>query len=212
MRNEECKEQRLLCNVVDWQHEHPYMFAFIVSVLVLTYALFRTPSLEILNEDLRPVENIQFINIDEIKAQKRVVKKEVSTEQSDVVEDANNVERATGTSDDADAVDLAFYTNIAQPRLISRLKKNHPKIAKELDVEASVNVALLIAANGKVKDVNIIGIKLSKDLPREMYKKITDAFYSLVLKDLKSARYSPTIIDGKNVPVKVDEVIYYRLK
>jgi hypothetical protein len=212
MRNEEYREQGFMYNLVDWQQKHPYLFAFIVSAVVLTYTLFRTPSLKILNEDMRPIENIQFINIDEIKAQKRVVKKEFSAEQSDVVEDSKNVERATGTSDDADAVDLAFHPNIAQPRLIGGFKKNHPKIAKELDVEASVNVALLIAANGKVKDVKILRIALSKDLPQEVHKKIKDSFYTLVLKDMKNARYIPTIIDGKSVPVKVDDIVYYRLR
>jgi predicted aconitase len=212
MKHSQTKDMLTLHTTLYRETRHPYAFSFVVSVVIIGYALFYTPSLEVLHHSIQATENIQFVNIDEIEVQKRTVKKDVSMETADSTENMNNVERATGTSDEADAVNLAFHTNIAPPKLISRLKKNHPKIAKEMEVEASVTVALLIAANGMVQKINIIGIKLSKDLPQELYAKMTTLFYRYALQSLKHARYSPTIIDGKNVPVKVDEVIHFRLQ
>jgi len=193
-----------------FEDKHPYIVSFTISLFFLSYLIFRTPSLELIHDNTNKNENIQFVNIDEIKAQKRVVKKDISENNDD--SETKNVSRASGTSDDADAVDLAFYANVAPPRLINRLKKDHPKIAKEMNVEASVTVALLISATGKVKHVNIIGIRLSKDLPQDVYSKMTKAFYKYAMNSLYSARYSPTVIDGKKRPVKIDTVVHFRLR
>ncbi len=195
----------------DIEERHPYVFSFMLSLAILSYLFFRVPSLELIHDSTNANENIQFVNIDEIQAQKRVVKKDIS-EETDNSKTNENVSRATGTSEDADAVDLAFYANVAPPRLVSKLKKDHPKLAKEMNIEASVTVALLISATGKVKHVNIIGIRLSKDLPREIYEKMTRAFYQYAMNSLYSARYSPTIIDGQKRPVKIDTVVHFRLK
>lgn len=201
----------IICRIQNWESKHPYVFSCIVSSIIVMYALFRSPSLEISDEDAIPTDNIQFVNIDTIQAPKRVVKKEISTEESDVSEDTTNVERAVGTSDDENAVDIAFFPNIAPPKPVSRLKKLYPKTAKEMDIEATVNVELLISANGKVKNVKILGIRLSKALPTEMSTKLTKAFSRDAFKILYGAQFSPPIVNGKQVPIKMEMPLKFRL-
>ena len=60
----------------------------------------------------------------QIEYPERVVKQEVSTEEGEVAPETTT--RATGSADYENAVDLAFYPNIAPPKLQSKLKKKFP--------------------------------------------------------------------------------------
>jgi hypothetical protein len=74
------REISIINDIIQWERRHPYAFSFILSVLIVSYIIFSTPSLNISDEDLMPVETIQFIDIETISAPKRIVRKEISTE------------------------------------------------------------------------------------------------------------------------------------
>ncbi len=198
----------------EWEQDHPYSFSFIVASIFISYLMFYTPSFELTEEDVIPNEQLQFIDIRQVEARapKRVVKKQISIQEGDVSETSANVDRALGTSDDANAVDIAFYPSIAPPRPISKLKKRYPKIAKKMGIEAIINVELLIAANGKVRNVEILGIRLTKALPTELHMKISTLFAQDALKILIGAQFSPPIVNGKRVPIKMEMPLKFRLE
>lgn len=196
----------------EWDLKHPYLFSFTFSLIVVLYALIRTPSLDVIDENLTPTDLIQFVKIEEMQAPKRIVKKEITVEDStDVSEDTSNVERAVGTSDDADAVDISFFPNIAPPKPIGRLKKLYPDSGKEMNIEAVVNVELLIASNGRVRNVKILGVVLTKALPSAIHSKIAGDFARDALKILRGARFSPPVVNGKRVPIKMEMPLKFRL-
>lgn len=193
-------------------NEHPYIVSTIISIIIVVFFVFSSSPFELTEEDLATPDRIEFIDIDKIESQsvKRSAKKDYSTEEGDV--STSNVERATGTSDDANAVDLAFYSNIARPKLISRIKKRYPKIAREKDVEAIVIVQILIASTGKVKNVHILRIKLLKEFPPVIHSKIAKAFARDAVKMFTGVRFTPPIVNGKKAPVKMERSLEFRME
>ena len=200
--------------VMAWEKRHPYLFSFIASLVIVSFMLFFSPPLEMSEEDLMPSDNIQFLDIDRIQAQaaRRVTRTEVSTTAGETDQSRSDVERAQGTSDDPNAVDLAFQPNVVPPRLVGRLRKESPLIAREKAIEATVRVQLLIASSGKVKSVLPLNISLSKQLPPELQANMSKAFARTAIKMLMDIRYSPPIVNGKNVPVKYETTLRFRLE
>lgn len=205
------KYKNILYDFLKWEEEHPYLFSLILSLLFISYILFSTPSIDTTTEQFNPNEYIQIVNIDKIQAPKRIVKKQVSTEEGNLDESEPVVERAVGTSDDANAVDIAFFPNIAPPRPVGRLKKRYPKKAREMNIEAVLNIELLVAADGIVKNVRILGIRLSKALPPELHLQLSKEFSKDVLKILIGAQFTPPIVHGKQVPIKMEMPLRFRL-
>ncbi|HSV97739.1 MAG TPA: energy transducer TonB [Spirochaetota bacterium] len=197
---------------VVWESRHPYGFSFLVSALFMGFLLFSGESLEINSEDLIPMENIQFIDMETVQAPRRIVKKDLSIDKSDTAEDSADAERAVGVSDDPNAVDLAFFPNIAPPRPVGKLEKRYPKIASEMNVEAVINVELLISSNGKVRNVSILGIRLSKALPSEIHAKIAKEFARDAKIILMGAQFSPPVVNGKRVPIRMEMPLKFRLE
>lgn len=198
--------------LADLEKRHPYSFAFVISLGIVMYMLFYSPSLEVTEDDLTPSEQITFIDMDTIQAPRRVVKKDVSATDGDVSEDTTNVERATGTSDSANAVDIAFHPNVAPPKPIGRLKKIYPKAAKEKNIEARVHVELLISSSGKVKNVSVLAVRLTKELPPEIYSQISRLFARDARKILLGARFTPPIVNGRQVPIKMEMPLKFKLE
>ncbi|MCX7678062.1 MAG: energy transducer TonB [Spirochaetes bacterium] len=200
--------------ISNWQNRHPYQFSAIISTVIMLFILFYAPPIEITEEDIVPVDSIVFLDFEELKVNvaKRVAKREISSTASDSASFRDDVERAQGTSDDPNAVDLAFLPNVVPPRPIGKLKKFYPQIAREKGVEATIHVELLIASNGKVKAVTILSIRLSKTLPADEYSLIAKAFARDAVKMLQEARFSPPVVQGKNVPVKFEMPLRFRLE
>ncbi|MBP7605099.1 MAG: hypothetical protein KBA15_14315 [Spirochaetes bacterium] len=195
-----------------WQGRHPYEFSFLLSALFMAYLLFSSESLDINREDLSSMENIQFIDMETVQSPRRIVKKDVSLDKTDSADQSADVERAMGVNDDANAVDLAFFPNIAPPRPIGRLEKRYPKIASELNVEAVINVEILISSTGKVRNVSVLGIRLSKALPPEIHAKVAKEFARDAKIILMSAQFSPPVVNGKRVPIKMEMPLKFRLE
>ena len=187
-----------------YQERHPYRFAFIISFLILLIILFyQSPEWE--EGDFGIVEPMEMIEVMLPKASSPK-KMDISTEAGET----DPMDEVIGAIE-SDAVDLAFNPDVAPPRLIGRLKKDYPTIARELDVEATVYVEILIDAEGKVVKVGIIGVKLHKELPPEDSAKIKKAFVQSTLKTLANARYTPTIINGEQVPIKQETPVFFSL-
>lgn len=195
--------------IKNFDERHPYATSSIIASAIVLLALFYTPSIHTL-DDFKPPAKLDIVNIDTIQAPKRVVKKEVSTEEGDVNE-SSQVERAKGTSDASDAIDLSFYPNIAPPKPIGRLMKIYPKNAKQQNIEATLFVAIVIDRNGKVNKVNIIGTRLNKDLPPEAHSQVSREFARAAIQILSRARFTPTIYNGKKVPIKMELPLKFRL-
>lgn len=197
--------------IKNWEMEHPYLFSFLLSSIFTIFVLFYTPSITFDEESIEQSDRIHFINIEEEYVPQRVTKKEI-TENRDQSTDYSNVERAVGTADENTAVDLAFMPNIAPPHPVGKLKKRYPEEARQMDVEATVNVQLLISENGTVKQVNVLGIRLSKPLPAEKQKELTSKFARETLLILNGAAFTPPVINGKKVSVKYEMPLRFRLE
>ncbi len=202
-----------LRRVSDWEDRHPYFFSLFFSVMIISLLLFYTTSPDISSEDLMPSDRIEFIDMEkiEMRAPRRVVKPDIAVTDKTSSTPEKYVDKAVGTSDDANAVDLAIFPNVAPPRPIGKLMKSYPQVAKDENVEATLKVEILIASNGRVKRVNILGIRLSKDLPPDKHSSISKAFARDALKILKSVRFTPPIVNGKQTPVKMEMPLQFRL-
>ncbi len=198
----------------EWQKRHPYRFSAIIATAIMTFILFYAPPVEMTEEDLTPADNIVFVDFDQLQVQtaRRVVRREVSTTTGDADAATSDVERAQGSSDDPNAVDLAFQPNVVPPRPVGKLKKFYPAVAREKGIEATINVELLIASNGKVKAVRVLAIRLSKTLPPDVHTDMAKAFARDAIKILQEARFTPPVIQGRNVPVKFEMPLRFRLE
>lgn len=204
----------LYAKIMEWQKRHPYLFSAIIATALMAFILFYAPPIEITEEDLTPADNIIFVDFDQLQVHtaRRVVRREVSTTAGDADPSSSDVERAQGASDDPNAVDLAFQPNVVPPRPVGKLKKFYPPAAREKGIEATINVELLIASNGKVKAVRVLGIRLSKTLPPDAHTEIAKAFARDAIKILQEARFTPPVVQGKNVPVKFEMPLRFRLE
>ncbi|MBN1500851.1 MAG: hypothetical protein JW982_11875 [Spirochaetes bacterium] len=190
---------------------HPYMISFVISAVFMVILLFKVSFYGDIKNAAETVTQLEFISMDEMKSPKRKVTREITTEPSDDTNENSDVERAVGTSDAEDAIDISFYPNIAQPKVIGKLKRIYPSEAMTDEIEATVNVELLISAEGKVLKVTILGIRLSKDLPPDRYASISESFIRDVKKILNGARFTPPIVNGHAVPIKMSYPFKFKL-
>ncbi len=195
-----------------FEREHPYLFAFFISLIILAYIIFRTPSDMVSDADFSDTDELIFLDMDTIAAPKRLVKKQVSAEEGDESAEAADVERASGISEDENAVDISFFPGIVPPRPIGRLPKYYPKIAAENNVEAIVNVELLIASNGIVKKVSVIRVRLTKELPGGLKSRIVSEFAKDAKRTLLGAQFSPPVVEGKRVPIRMMTPLRFELE
>jgi outer membrane biosynthesis protein TonB len=203
---------RLFEHLAGFEERHPYLFSFIVALLFLAYLLFHSPSLEISEDDLKPAENIQFVDIDTLQSAQRVAKQDISTEEGEAMPSEAAPDRATGVSDDSNAVDISFYPNVAPPRLVTSLPKYYPQLAKDNRIEAVVYVELLIGTNGIVRNVSILGISLSQALPPERHSAVARDFARDAIRTLQGAQFTPPVVNGSRVPIKMEMPLKFRLE
>ncbi len=94
---------------------------------------------------------------------------------------------------------------------MGKLRRIYPQSAREMNLEATLNVELLVAPDGRVKRVQIIGIRLSKDLPPESYGRLVKDFSRAAVQILLGAQFTPPIVQGKKVPIKMELPLKFRL-
>ncbi|MCP4133919.1 MAG: hypothetical protein GY754_23315 [bacterium] len=193
-----------------WGIKHPYTISFFVALAHMLFILFYASAVEIVT-DPEVSETIQILSIDKIAAPRRVVKKQISTEEGDPVED-QTIDRSKGTSLEESAVDMDFYPSIAPPRPAEKLKELYPSIGREEEVEALLNVELVILPNGKVASVKVRGVRLSKSYPPEMRNRLWAAFSAEAVKILLGAKFTPPVIQGKKIPVRMDFPLNFKLR
>lgn len=190
------------------EERHPYETSFVLSLCLLA-SIFWMGNTNILVSDTPPPETITLLNIEEIQSAPRTVKKQI-TESEEKIE-TEQEDRAKGISDDQ-TVDLAFYPNVAPPRLISRLNKRYPTEAKLLEIEATVYAELEISKEGRVTGIRVINVQLTKDLPAEKKSEIIQEFAKEVKRMLQAARFSPPVVNGQNVGIRLEQAIRFRLE
>jgi hypothetical protein len=192
-----------------FQQQHPYIFSFIISSCIAAFTLFFTAPIYV--ADMPEVaDSLEFINIETVTAQsKRIATKEISTTSGQVTP---STDRAVGLSDESEVFDISFYPNIVPPKPIGALKKIYPQSAREKNVEANVNVEIVIAPDGKVSNVQILSIRLSKDLPPEQYNVLSKEFSKAAYSILTQARFTPPIINGQRVAIKMELPMQFKLE
>lgn len=205
-----CKTFNLLLQHISrFQQHHPYIFSFIISSCIAAFTLFFTAPIYV--ADMPEVaDSLEFINIETVTAQsKRIATKEISTTTGQVTP---STDRAVGLSDESEVFDISFYPNIVPPKPIGALKKIYPQSAREKNVEANVNVEIVIAPDGKVSNVQILSIRLSKDLPPEQYNILSKEFSKAAYSILTQARFTPPIINGQRVAIKMELPMQFKLE
>jgi len=63
-----------------------------------------------------------------------------------------------------------------------------------------------------VRNVSVLGIRLSKALPPEIHAKVAKEFARDAKIILMSAQFSPPVVNGKRVPIKMEMPIKFRLE
>lgn len=203
--------KRLFEYLMEADEEHPYLFSFVLALSFVLYVIFRSPSVDLASADMsNTADSIQFIDIERMSAPKRIVKKQISTTEGEV--SPETTDRAVGTNDDANAVDISFFPNMAPPKPVGRLKKLYPKSAREGGIEATVTTELTIDINGKVVNVKIIGIRLSKSVTVDMGNVYNRDFASDARKILLGAQFTPPVVNGKKTPIKMELPLRFKLE
>ena len=195
----------------NWEDRNPYTFSFFTALVFMVFTIFYTPYLRVNKESADFMDSIQVVNIQQVKMRKRIVKKQITRTTADSKNVEPQVERAVGISDDASAVDIAFVPNIIPPNPVGKLKKLYPPRARTMEVEALLNIELWIDKRGVVKNIKILGIRLTKTLPPDLHSEITNAFKRDAVKILLGAQFTPPIINGKKVPIKMEIPLRFRL-
>lgn len=132
---------------------------------------------------------------------------EKSPEQAD-----SNAESSQDISDMENATDLSFHPNATSPHMMGSMKQYYPELARQLNVEAAVYVSIVINRTGKVIRVKVSGVTLSQKLPADREADLKKQFAAAITRSLKEVRFSPPFIDGKNIPIEMDQVVRYTLK
>jgi len=176
------------------------------------YLLFHVPPVKTAEQEAIFNEELIIVNIDKIKFQKLSARKDYDLTETTASTNIKNVERAEGISVEQGAVDLSFMPNVVPPHLISRLKDIYPKIAEQMDIEASVFTEILINEKGVLININIIGIRLSKSLPGKLQSQVEATFIRDTKKMLLNSRWTPTIINGKKIPIKMVYEFQFKLE
>ena len=200
--------QKSVIYISDIEERHPYWFPLLITLIITFAVLFYTSPIYMADMQF-PTDVLEYVNLESVNTPARVVKKDISSTGGDSSE--VTAERAVGTSDIEGPVDISFYPNIAVPKPVGKLKKIYPKSAREQNIDATVNVEILINPDGRVQRVNILGIRISKSLPSELSKKITGDFASAALQILLGAQFSPPVVNGKRVPIKMELPLNFRM-
>lgn len=202
----EIKKLNLFLSVLD--EKHPYLIPLFISLAVSVVILFYTSPIYVSDMDMTS-ETLEFVNLESVSSPARIVKRDISADKGEA--EMSATERAVGTSDLESPIDISFYPNIAVPKPIGRLKKIYPKSARQQDIDATVYVEILIAPDGIVRKVNVLSVRISKALPDELNKKLSGEFSSASVKILLGAQFSPPIVNGKRVPIKMELPLNFRM-
>lgn len=108
-------------------------------------------------------------------------------------------------------VNLNRYPNISKPNMINVIEQEYPELAKEFQVEACLVINLVVAASGRVKQVKVLSMTLSKDLEEELDQKIRKEFLNHTMVKYFEARFNRTFLNDKYVPVEFNTFINYKL-
>lgn len=182
---------------------------FVVSCSLFLIATF-IPANELTINAAYEEPTLTILDIDAIKAPRRVFKKTLDVTDSPV-EAVEEVEKSAGTGDNENAVDLAFYPGVVPPKPVGRLKKLYPAEAREQNTEAIVYLELEVASSGRVTGVKVLGTRLLKELPPELDVRLKMEFAATAKKILLGSRFTRPEIEGKYVPVKMELPLRFSL-
>ena len=183
--------------------QHRYYFSFVLTLILTSFVIFYRISNPYGIED-DALDILDFVDVS-IKRPKVKQNKEVDPNADfDPTSQVDNIEK--------EAVDISFFSGITPPRLIGRLIKEYPAIAKKNEIEGVVFLEMIISREGKVIKVDVIGVKLNKILPLQVKSQVSKLFAQATQRILYKARYTRPFIQNKNVPIKMETSLRFSLE
>ncbi len=182
---------------------HRYYFSFVLTLILTSSIIFyRTSSPYGIEEDAPDILDFVDVNVKRPRAKKS----------NQVDPNADFEPTSQVDSIEKEAVDISFFPGIRPPRLIGRLAKEYPAIAKRNEIEGVVFLEMIISREGRVKKVDIIGVKLNKVLPLQVKSQVSKLFAQYTQRILYKARYTRPFIQNKNVPIKMETSLRFSLE
>lgn len=192
------------------EERHPYLISFSISLLLTGLILFKGRGQHLFNNEIKQNDTLTIMSIEDLPEQKRVDKTAFTVSEKPGATSKDQVKRAKGSSEST-VVDLAFHPDVVHPKPI-KLVKSYPKSAEENDVEAVIIVELVITPSGKAQNVKVLRVKLKKDVDPQLKKALIQDFKKEVRYSLSKALFTPPVVEGKKVPVKMTFTLNYTLQ
>ena len=98
-----------------------------------------------------------------------------------------------------DTATQATERGVQRPVVVNMKKAEYPESAKAQKIQGDVVMEVVIDAQGKVSDVQVL-------------KKLTDELDAAATAAIRASTFRPGTKDGKPVPVKVTFTVAFRLK
>ena len=93
--------------------------------------------------------------------------------------------------------DLSYFPGIPLPRPLRSYKMIYPQKAREQGIEADALVEVIIDKSGIVKEVQVLGVSLRKQLPEALNDEFTKEFAKAARQILLGHPYSPSVVEGE---------------
>lgn len=152
------------------------------------------------------------VNISRVVMPKKPTPKTLSENGQPVApQDQENTDNQDA-QDIADAEDMSFHPGATAPHMAGFLRPDYPKSAKQLNVNAKVYVSIVINRDGKVIKVKVTRVVLSKQLPPGTETALKKSFGRSITRALSKVRFSRPYIQGKNIPIEMEQVVDYTLE
>ncbi len=207
-----------------WHSSFLIHLAVAGSFFLLT--LFKFSSSEMIEVPIEIVAPKEIQNLDEVQDKPKVVLKSVNknvesnksareifgASRNSYTDEAGDVSAKKGNTlakevdvlelKDSDADSLPAPTEeylVSQmPVVISEVKPNYPKEAKEKQIEGSVALDVLVDDKGFVRQVSIL--------------QGPEIFRNGALEAMKKFRFRPALVDGKSVAVRIRYILKFELE
>lgn len=186
--------------------KHPYWLSFTIACIFVTITCILIVTGKVV-ERLSPINTIDLITVQEVIAKK----KQSSFSENSIDQKIESENRSVSGSDN-NPIDLALNDKIKIPRLLTRLRQEHPKSGKNLNISALVIAEFTVLRSGKVRNVKIIRVKLSKKFPPRLEKELKRDYGATAKKRLQRARFSPPNVQGRPVAIRMTLPLRFQLK
>ena len=188
----------------DFYQKRPYWFSFLLALSFSSLVTFLR-----ISEIYNPSEIFEeAMDLTDVRISREKPKEDKNQEENTSQE---TYPQFSDKKIEAAAADLSFMPGITPPRIVKSGPKKYPPLARKKGIEAVIYLEVLLYKNGKVAGVKILYVELNKQLPALIQKKIQRSFAIASLNFLKQSVFSPPIINGENMPIKMEVPLNFKL-